>query len=423
MRATRRTVRSGYYVEPENWTEDLAGRRLELPADTPWLSLSELPAVDYRLPRRNAVETLVALGRVDSGPDGVYAWWRPVRGGQAWLVCYDPVTRRLMGSLGEGGFEPGKRVASRPFALSIAEFQHGLGHVLTRPLPFTSGAPGGSRSSTGTRPPEQVFLLTGGRVWRLDIGRREVRELYREPGLLSVSILFRTASRRAAGPPDYDLCLSAPDRLVVLDPLTGVHTTYRRPVELRGELSFGVTDSGLAVARYSRTHGRDTEVAYFAPDGRITRQLRWSRPASGPERVPTPSTRWVHGAATAGPLMAGLGVAVEALALAYPERPTTAPEVRGRWACLAVGALAGLLAAVLTLRRQRRWAGRCTAAWGVLAALFGLPGYVGYLTHRRWPARVKCPGCGKPTPCDHPRCIGCGDELPGPEARDTDVIG
>jgi len=48
----------------------------------------------------------------------------------------------------------------------------------------------------------------------------------------------------------------------------------------------------------------------------------------------------------------------------------------------------------------------------VFVLLLGVPGFLGYLAHRVWPARLPCPHCGRPVPRDRPACFACGHDFP-----------
>jgi hypothetical protein len=62
------------------------------------------------------------------------------------------------------------------------------------------------------------------------------------------------------------------------------------------------------------------------------------------------------------------------------------------------------------------------AAWAVFVLLLGIPGLVGFLLHRRWPARVTCPTCGERTACDHDACTRCDTTFPAPALNGTEIF-
>ena len=86
-----------------------------------------------------------------------------------------------------------------------------------------------------------------------------------------------------------------------------------------------------------------------------------------------------------------------------------------------VGVLAAGLA-WLTVRRQREYAQGRTVAWAIFVFLFGLPGLVGYLVHRRWPFRAACPACHRLVPRDRSSCAACRAEFPTPQPKGIEVL-
>jgi len=82
------------------------------------------------------------------------------------------------------------------------------------------------------------------------------------------------------------------------------------------------------------------------------------------------------------------------------------------------------LLAWICYRRQKRYGASKghVILWTVLVFGFGLPGLVGYLTHRRWPVFETCPNCGESAPVDREDCAVCGEELPVPGTNGTEVF-
>ena len=63
-----------------------------------------------------------------------------------------------------------------------------------------------------------------------------------------------------------------------------------------------------------------------------------------------------------------------------------------------------------------------TVAWAIFVFLFGLPGLVGYLVHRRWPFRAACPACHRLVPRDRSSCAACRAEFPTPQPKGIEVL-
>ena len=100
----------------------------------------------------------------------------------------------------------------------------------------------------------------------------------------------------------------------------------------------------------------------------------------------------------------------------YPWGALRNAESLGYWAALSeliqiwwpgllfMGTLS-VVAAILCYRRQRKYGLEWTWVWVGFVFLLGVPGFLGYLAHRRWPARLPCPNCNNLAPRDREACI------------------
>jgi hypothetical protein len=97
------------------------------------------------------------------------------------------------------------------------------------------------------------------------------------------------------------------------------------------------------------------------------------------------------------------------------EIPALAPAflLSAIWTALAIG---------LYYRRTAAYGEGRHAAWMVMIALLGLPGYFGYVLVRRGPVRIACPSCGDPAPGDREACFHCGEEFPLPAANGLEIF-
>ena len=73
-------------------------------------------------------------------------------------------------------------------------------------------------------------------------------------------------------------------------------------------------------------------------------------------------------------------------------------------------------------RRQRRMALPWTGIWVGFVFIFGLPGFLPYLFHRRWPVLDTCQVCGHAVPHDREKCSSCGTEFPVPAPKGIEVF-
>ncbi len=106
-----------------------------------------------------------------------------------------------------------------------------------------------------------------------------------------------------------------------------------------------------------------------------------------------------------------------------PDYPTAlAIVLSDGWRPLLSVSLLGVVLASACYRRQRRYGQRCTWLWVCFVLLFGLPGWVGYRFHRRWPPLRPCPSCGRLAPRDRGACCRCGKDFPRPAPKGTEIF-
>jgi hypothetical protein len=72
--------------------------------------------------------------------------------------------------------------------------------------------------------------------------------------------------------------------------------------------------------------------------------------------------------------------------------------------------------------RHRRYAHHGAIAWAIFVLITGVPGFIGYLLHRRWPVVVRCEHCGAQTPRDRDTCLNCGTAFPPPAPKGIEVF-
>jgi hypothetical protein len=78
--------------------------------------------------------------------------------------------------------------------------------------------------------------------------------------------------------------------------------------------------------------------------------------------------------------------------------------------------------ALLCYRRHRRYSEREAVEWTFFVFLMGLPGLIGYLLHRRWPATEYCVNCRKNSPRDRDACLHCGTPFPTPAPKGIEIF-
>ncbi len=72
--------------------------------------------------------------------------------------------------------------------------------------------------------------------------------------------------------------------------------------------------------------------------------------------------------------------------------------------------------------RHRQYSKHGALTWAIFVFLFGAPGFIGYLLHRRWPATEKCANCGTTSPRDRDACLNCNTEFPLPALTGIEIF-
>jgi ABC-type amino acid transport system permease subunit len=72
-------------------------------------------------------------------------------------------------------------------------------------------------------------------------------------------------------------------------------------------------------------------------------------------------------------------------------------------------------------RRHLQYSQQTAAAWALFVMILGLPGLIGYLLHRRWPATEFCANCHKISPRDRDACLHCGTSFPPPAPKGIEI--
>jgi hypothetical protein len=184
------------------------------------------------------------------------------------------------------------------------------------------------------------------------------------------------------------------------------------------------SDEMIVVARDEKDYWSQT-LYWIGPSGEVKRQEHVT--LYDPPKQNNASGAW--GAICILPvpsLLAGGAIVGTALGERDPQRPDFATAfghfVADTWLpFLVLLAVSGGLAWV-TYRRQRALAGQGAIAWAIFVLLLGLPAFVGYWTHRRWPARARCEHCGAVVPRDRGACLACAAEFPPPALKGIELF-
>jgi hypothetical protein len=365
-----------------------------------WVPAGTAPA--WTRPSWN--ERIIQLFRYEITTEAWYAVHDGNWQGHAYIVGFDVSTKRTIGYVGKHGFRFDAPPADDQFPVSVGRFGYS-GYF--DPDRITFGA---------------AYILTDEGLMQIDWDKQSVRFVFQEDNLISMAT-WAEYEPDDTKPRKLLFFVRSSDSVRLLDLAGNVQEMFALPAELRnGNLSWAPLGDGRALAW---EQGPTVELLWLDATGIVKRQKvdlhRQQNEDSDRKKMTLVS------------LIAPVPVVCGAVSAIVPLGSQTAPGTGGPWTRLAttvadawppmliVFAL-GVVLAWLCYRRQRQYGMPWTPAWVVFVFLFGLPGYIGYRTHRRWPTCLPCPSCGRTAPRDRPTCCHCHRDFPAPAANGTEVF-
>ncbi len=359
-----------------------------------------------------------------------FVYGGPTRGqGPAWFEGYDRRTRKLLGYLATYGLSDRKPCETECFQVRTGQLSSGLRHLRSA-ITFDGNAGirdlfQGRRSDVafdGKTPIEesQVLILSQGQVWSVDLQEKTAGPFSSDTDIRGISVARRLdplpENHRSDKPEEADdtmilrefVAWRLDDHVKFTNRKLGERFEMPIPDEMRDDaFAFCLLPDGSRIARVGLTSNeRKTEAGITEQDHRIVRirpdgaQERWTTTTKRSGRssrliseradwwigvwqvpAPLPSLLIVTAgyAATEGPdpKLSFYGIMLEGLENAWPALLTLS-----------------LFSAVLVWLADRRLANHRlprSYVWLTFIFLFGLPGYIGFLLHRKWPAKQPPP--------------------------------
>jgi hypothetical protein len=359
--------------------------------------------------------------------------------GHGYFIGYDQKTRLCIGCIGRNGACDDAPPLEEQFPIDGRRMRSdsSLGPFLTNSYSTGTEDPYSYTDvilrNGGGIPPWTLYLLTDEGVVQVNVKERTTQFLHKGHEVISMATTFRDATTGSeprtndSNIPPLALLLRLPDQICVLDLSGKERHTYPLPAELRDvELQWIPLPGDMVLVRPGRHEAMDSnELFWINPQGEIVRHEKVAL------QKPTGDMRPVDKAV--GVLLAP-PLSLVACAIAYdPWSAAGCPKTTGYWTALgkalsdsdgwvALCCAPSVALACLCYRRQRKFGMPRTWPWVVFVLLLGLPGFWGYWLHRKWPARLPCPHCGRRAPRDRTACCACGQEFPTPALKGTEVF-
>ncbi len=321
--------------------------------------------------------------------------------GRVYMVGFDMPTKRTIGYVGKNGFRPDAPPPDDQFPVNGARFR------------YSSYLP--DRVTDDAK-----YMLTDDGLVLIDWDKQSVKSVCQDDNLVSMA-RWRVFEDDDETPVSQSVLVRSSDCLRVLDLAGNVQETFALPAELRnGNLFWTPLGDGKALAWSSGPH---CELFWLDATGIVRRQkVDLQRNVDSDVKKTT-----LISAVVPVPVVWGAVSAVVPLeSRSVSETGSYLTSLVSFWAevwppIFVVVAVAAVFA-WFCYRRQRQYGMPWTPAWVVFVFLFGLPAYIGYLTHRRWPTCLPCPSCGRTAPRDRPTCCHCHHDFPAPAANGTEVF-
>ena len=349
--------------------------------------------------------------------------------GSGYFDGYDHLGKRPIGYIGRSGFRSDPPPTGEQFLVDsrvlpdLKKYSDAIGRA--------HDAPNWLRPRTAGYSADVVHLLSAGHLYAVDVMQRTVRDAWPDGDLISLGVAheYSRASARSTDIKRSWLVLRTRERIVVHGAEPGDERTFVLPAQLRGVyLPLYLAADGTAIADVSRWGGSNVSIVRFDTTGKVVDRATVELEKHGSDLIHPAADRYVFSALSPGILPGGTIAFfsfMEQARIAGSESglaPTLRRAFFDTWPHSLVQIVLSAVLAWLCWRRQRLYTQRGTWAWMTLVFLFGLPGWLGYLWHRRWPVLAACPACGREAPRDREACAGCHAEFPLPSLTGAELF-
>ena len=333
--------------------------------------------------------------------------------GRGYVVGYDKAAKAKTGYMGRNGFRSDKPPREEQFAVDGRRISmRGIGAVMLYGFDSRQNA---------------KYLLTDDGLVEINLKKRTVKVVRKETNLISAAASHepQTDAETTSGEEtsSQTILLRMPEEVLVLDSSGEEIQTYLLPAELRdGDLEWIPLQGGKALVQKSIR--KRNELLWIDTTGKILERRRVDL------HEPWKMSNTMHSLAVSI-FVPSIGIICGVFAC-YPWGPAESGSL-GYWAALSKGLhmywpmflIKGAICvalAILCYRRQRKYGLPWTWVWTGFVLVFGVPAYLGYLAHRKWPARLPCPSCGKLAPRDREACSSCNHDFPAPPPKGIEVF-
>jgi len=276
-----------------------------------------------------------------------------------------------------------------------------------------------------------AFLISGNQLLKVDLQSHTVISLMDSADIISLGLLPITYSERKTYPSDdlidnqYLLAVRTSDRIILFNAKeTQVRSFVLPERPLNGSICFYLLGDDKAIITYWKPRSEFSdgeEIFWIDASGKILRREEVTLAQSGVIRPSIIVNREITVAIPA-PIAAAVVGSIANINWRVDFHRAGTRYLSDSWQLLLVLCAVSAVLAWFCYRRQRRMALPWTWVWVGFVFVFGVPGFLGYRFHRRWPVLDNCHICGHAVPHDREKCSSCGSEFPTPAPKGIEVF-
>lgn len=345
--------------------------------------------------------------------------------GHAYFAAYNSRSKALLGYLGTTGFTAEKPAIEQQFRIDGRRSSWRV--ALVSHLTNSHVLPNQRISRPSNLPKSSVYLLSGDAVWHVDLKQLSAEKIAEFPDAMNITLAppppgtkFGDESRVA------DRLLVRTKTSVEMIEVDGqrlarwILPEYARGKDLRHWYDLG---DGKVLTTYLRRmvgNHLELELLWLDSSGQIERRQTIEESQGGLD----PDEVWTIAPAIPMPAVLTAMFLAEAPEIRGPDYSSDfAKVVAIFWPALLILYVLSAVLAWLAYWRQRRYALPGAGAWAVFVTLLGVPGWLAYRWHRRWPVLLPCAECHHAAPRDREHCVVCGAVFAPPSLTGSEVFG
>jgi len=343
---------------------------------------------------------LCVVGTPNRGATGWYAVAPPTADNQFYFEGYDIESRRRVGFIGTSGFRDTLPPADDRFSAAAEGSPALSSHILA----WDHAGDASTQPISGS-----YAVLSNGIVYLVNFAQRSAQLVFDDSPVLSCAILSTAGAgeeaERAFAPDDPAisipqqrfLAIRTREELVLQSAPGKKATRFPLPPEaLESDLSADLLpDGSLVISTFVAESFRifqpgvsafEFDVTHLNADGTLRTQQRITlHTPRGISHLGETGEMNVVTLAVPAPVYSGTILSTVVPALNPPDDQRLANVFRRTWLAQVVVLAIAIGLAWRTWRRQRTLDLPNATVWSLFVLLLGVPGYLGYRLHRRWP--------------------------------------